>query len=68
MSTNPDLPKFFADDAGFCYVATDHLAAQPGLTPWNGAVDAAGFATEVAGQVAEPAAAEQPRRANKARK
>lgn len=41
-----DLPKYFKDQAGFCYVATEQLARAPDLTPWNGAVDAAGFAFE----------------------
>lgn len=38
------LPKYFMDASGYCYVATELLAKKSGLTPWNGAVDAAGFA------------------------
>lgn len=40
------LPPFFKDASGFCYVATTHLAAKPGMTPWGGAVDAKGFAVD----------------------
>lgn len=48
MSQADDLPKFFKDEAGFCYVATALLARLPGMTPWNGAVDANGMACETA--------------------
>lgn len=46
------LPRFFKDSEGFCYIATALLAEAPGLTPWNGAVSAAGLAVE--GPVAGP--------------
>lgn len=40
------LPPFFKDASGFCYVATTHLAAKPGMTPWDGEVDRNGFAVD----------------------
>lgn len=40
------LPAFYKDATGFCYVATSHLAAKAALTPWDGAVDANGFAVD----------------------
>lgn len=40
------LPRYFKDASGFCYVATAALAARADLTAWDGAVDAAGYATE----------------------
>ena len=56
------LPKFFKDETGYCYVATAMLATQKHLTPWDGAIDAKGFATEaepvkVAAKPAKPAKA-----------
>lgn len=45
MSENK-LPAFFKDQTGFCYTATHLLAKVPGLEPWDGEVDAFGFATE----------------------
>lgn len=49
------LPKYFMDASGYCYAATELLAKKSGLTPWNGAVDAAGFA------VTAPEPAPQPK-------
>lgn len=40
------LPKYFKDASGFCYSATEQLAKLSHLTPWDGAVDARGFATD----------------------
>lgn len=42
-----NLPKYFKDAAGYCYVATETLAKKAGMTPWDGAVDANGYATQV---------------------
>lgn len=42
----PALPKFFKDADDFCYIATPALAAQPGMTPWDGAVNMQGFAVD----------------------
>lgn len=44
--SNSNLPKYFKDASGYCYVASELLAKKPGLTPWDGAVDARGYATE----------------------
>lgn len=54
MST---LPKFFMDAEGYCYPATASLAARGDMRPWNGFVDAAGYAIEPPQieQVQEPA-------------
>lgn len=53
--TDDTLPKFFKDDSGYCYIATPHLAGEPGLTAWDGKVDSRGFALEDATeQPAEP--------------
>lgn len=51
------LPKYFKDADGFCYRATDILSQQADLTPWDGDVNAAGFAADpvVAEATAEPA-------------
>lgn len=56
--SNAELPKYFKDAHGFTYVATPLLAQDPTMSPWNGAVDANGFAVDTP----EPAQ-EQPRRA-----
>lgn len=40
------LPRHFKDDTGYCYAATEQLAREPGLTPWNGEVNGKGFAVE----------------------
>lgn len=42
----PAMPKYFKDATGYCYVATEHLAKVTGMTPWDGAVDANGFAVD----------------------
>lgn len=55
QDTSNTLPKYFKDAAGFCYLATPSLALQPGMTPWDGAVDTKGFAAEAEPQT-EPAA------------
>ena len=44
QDTQPALPKYFKDGAGYCYGATPVLAKQVDLTPWDGDVDAKGFA------------------------
>lgn len=43
---NAALPRYFKDGAGYCYIATPALASAPGMTPWDGDVDARGFAQE----------------------
>lgn len=40
------LPKFFKDASGFCYAASERLAENPDLTPWDGGVDETGFAVD----------------------
>lgn len=45
------LPKFYKDETGYCYTATPHLAKLAHLTPWDGEVDAKGFATEAKAEV-----------------
>lgn len=54
-TTVSELPKYFKDAAGYCYVATAQLASKSGLAPWNGAVDAAGFAVDQPEPVVEAA-------------
>lgn len=49
------LPKYFKDATGYCYVATELLAQKRGMTPWDGAVDAAGYAVETPEPAVEPA-------------
>lgn len=44
QNTESELPKFFKDESGFCYVATRELRAVEGLTPYNGKIDERGFA------------------------
>ena len=51
------LPKYFKDASGFCYVATPALASLEHLTPWDGDIDAKGFATEAPAK--KPAAKKQ---------
>ena len=55
------LPKYFKDEAGYCYNATPALAKLPNLTPWDGSVDAQGFA------VAEPEPEAKPVKSRPAR-
>ena len=40
------LPKYFKDEAGFCYAATPALAELKGMTAHDGEVDEQGFAVE----------------------
>lgn len=40
------LPKYFKDASGFCYVATELLSRDPDMTPWDGAINANGFAVD----------------------
>lgn len=56
------LPRYFKDETGFCYVATEQLASKPGMTPWNGAVDAAGYAQDAPEPEAPKRSRSQPRR------
>lgn len=41
------LPKYFKDSTGFCYAATELLSRDPDMTPWDGAINANGFAVDV---------------------
>lgn len=43
--TESTLPRYYRDANGFCYAATVQLQAQ-GLRPWDGSVDARGYAVE----------------------
>lgn len=42
------LPRYLKDKHGYCYVATRILAKKGTLEPWDGAVDANGFAVDEA--------------------
>lgn len=63
--TETTLPKYFKDATGYCYAATELLAKKPGLSPWNGAVDATGFAVTEPEPAPEPKAPKQSRSQDK---
>lgn len=46
LMSNAAMPKYYKDASGFVYVATPLLAKNPAMTPWDGGVDANGFAVE----------------------
>lgn len=60
------MPKYYKDESGFCYAATDALARMPEMAPWDGLVDANGFATDVIPE-AQSVASEEPVAASKPR-
>lgn len=39
-------PKYMKDASGYCYPATKQMIKRSDMTPWDGAVDANGFAVE----------------------
>lgn len=45
--TEAPLPRYFKDQSGYCYAASEALAKKGTLEPWDGAVDANGFAVDV---------------------
>lgn len=49
-----ESPKYYRDAQGFCYAAAPALAALSHLTPWNGAVDAHGYALDMEELLADP--------------
>jgi len=48
-------PTYVKDSTGYCYTYTRLLAAEPGMEPYDGAVDANGFAIDGEAEVVKVA-------------